>query len=97
MADTQTKINKKELENKIRILWTQYKFKDQKRYYGTVIKFDPDENHGEIKTEKDESISFNKNQLVDNNVFVGQKVSFYLEEPVYNKVKSLKAVFIRSE
>ena len=78
-------------ESEILSLWTQYKFKDQKRQYGIITKFFGDKNYGFIKTTND-SIFFHKSDFLSKTVYVGQKVSFYIEK----SEKSTKAVNVRT-
>ena len=95
----ETQLNKRELQREITGLWIQYKYKDQKRHYGTVIKFFQDKNFGFIKTHNDENIFFHKNEFKDDTVYVGQLVSFFTEES-FDKSKnrkSQKAVIVRGE
>ena len=71
-------LNKNDLESEILSLWTQYKFKDQKRHEGIITKFFEDKNYGFIKTAND-SIFFHKSDFISPTLYVGQKVSFYIE------------------
>ena len=88
-----------QLEREIRELWTQYRFKDRKLEHGVVIKFLHDKRFGFIRSEDGEEIFFHKKEFNGENVYVGQKVSFFTEESFdksKNK-KSLKAVNVRGE
>lgn len=95
----ETQLNKKQLQREITELWIQYKYKNQKRQYGTVIKFFQEKNFGFIKTTDDKSIFFHKNEFKEDNVYIGQLVSFYTEDN-FDKSKnrnSQKAVIVRGE
>ena len=95
----EAELDKREILKKIRDVWTQYRFKDQKLRHGTVIKFINEKNYGFIRDENDESIFFHKDEFVGCNVYVGQMVSFYTEES-FDKAKmkkSVKAVNVRGE
>ena len=93
------KFDKNELGMEITRLWTQYKYKDQKRQHGTVIKFLEDKNFGFIRSDDGKEIFFHRNEFKGYRIFVGQNVSFFTEEN-FDKSKnrkSLKAVIVRSE
>ena len=94
-----SELNKRELEDELHALWTQYKFKDQKKQHGEVVNFSNDRKFGFIRSENDESIFFHKNEFNEDNVYVGQLVSFYTEENFSNvkNEKSVKAVNVRGE
>jgi cold shock CspA family protein len=94
-----TKLNRRQLEREIRNLWTQYKFKDRKLHHGTVIKFIENKNFGFIKSDTDEEIFFHKSQFKGDRVYIGQLVSFFIEES-FDKSKnrkSINAVNVRGE
>lgn len=92
-------LNHRELEKQIRDLWIQYKFKNRKRMHGTVVKYVEDRHFGFIKTADDEEIFFHKREFNNDNIYIGQLVSFYTEKS-FDKAKnseSLKAVNIKGE
>lgn len=95
----ETALNRKDLEREIRDLWTQYRYKDEKLHHGTVVKFIEEKNFGFIKSEDGREIFFHKSEFNGDAVFVGQLVSFFVEEN-FDKSKnrkSLKAVNVRGE
>ena len=92
-------LDKSEILNQIVMVWTQYRFKDQKLQHGTVSKFFTDRNCGFISTENDASIFFHKDEFDGDIVHIGQLVSFYIESS-FDDVKneeSVKAVYVRGE
>lgn len=92
-------LDKSEILDQIRRVWTQYRFKDQKVQHGTVSKFFTDKNYGFISSQNDEPIFFHKDEFDGVTVYVGQQVSYYTEES-FDKVKnekSVKAVNVRGE
>jgi len=93
----ESQLNRKQLEMEITELWTQYKYKNHKRCYGKVIEYNENESSGLIETDENEKILFNKSEFKGDAVFVGQKVSFYVEDNVKNHGKSKRAVIVRGE
>ena len=95
----ESELNKRQLEDEIRALWTQYKFKDQKKQHGEVVNFNYERKFGFIKSEDGKSIFFHWSEFAGDNVYVGQLVSFYTEENFDNvkNEKSVKAVNVRGE
>ncbi|WP_405293932.1 cold-shock protein [Methanobrevibacter sp.] len=95
----ETRLNRKELESEIRELWIRYKFKDRKLEHGTIVKFIQEKSFGFIKCEDGDEIFFHKSEFRGGPVYVGQLVSFYVEESFDKSkgMKSLKAVNVRGE
>lgn len=94
-----SQLDKKELLNWINDTWTQYKYKNQKLIHGTVTGFSNEKNYGFIKTMDDESVFFHKSDFMGDDIYIGQRVSFYTEES-FDKAKnrkSKKAVNVRGE
>lgn len=95
----ESKLNRRELEQEIRNLWIQYKYKGRKIQHGTIINYIKDKSYGFIRTEGDDEIFFHKNEFSGDDIFIGQLVSFYTEES-FDKSKmrkSVKAVNVRGE
>ena len=92
-------LDRNEILDQIKRLWTQYRFKDQKMQHGTVIKFFAEKNYGFIRTENDASIFFHKDEFDGDTVHIGQLVSFYTESSFDNvkNEKSVKAVNVRGD
>lgn len=91
----ETTLNSADLEKEVKSLWIQYKFRNQELREGTVVKYVEEKGYGFIKT-GDDSIFFHKNDFEADDVFIGQKVSFYTEKN-FDKSKnkeSLNAVYI---
>lgn len=94
----ETVIDKIELEEEIRELWVQYRFKDQKIKHGVVNSYDPNKKHGYIQDDDDEMVFFAKSDFDGGDVYVGQMVSFYTESLNDAKnVNSVKAVNVRGK
>lgn len=87
------------LEDEITDFWKEFRFKNQKLQYGTVIQYLEDKNYGFIRSDDDESIFFHGSSVSDDEVHIGQYVSFYTERN-FDKSKnrqSVKAVNVRGE
>lgn len=91
-------LNKNTLESQIHKYWLDFKFKNKEIHYGTITKYFDDKNFGFIESDY-ESVFFHKNEFRDDNLYVGEKVSFYTEKS-FDKSKnkeSVKAVNVRGE
>lgn len=92
-------LDKNHLIMQINDYWNDFRFQNQELKYGTVTKFVEDRNFGFIKIDDNESVFFHESEFKGDNIYVGQLVSFYIEESFdkSKNEKSIKAVNIRGE
>ena len=86
-------LDKRELLGWVRDVWTRFKFRYQKLQHGTVSSYESDKGYGFITDANDKSVFFHKNDIDGDGVFVGQSVSFYIEEN-FDKAKNQNSVNI---
>ena len=95
----EAELDKNEILGQIKSVWTQYRFRNQKRQHGTVSKIFTDRNYGFIMTENEDEIFFHNDEFEGTGIFQGQQVSFYTEDS-FDKSKmrkTVKAVNVRGE
>ena len=92
-------LDKDELGSEITALWVQYKYKDQKRQHGKVIKYFQDMKFASVRTVDGERAFFHMCDFDGDEVSAGQSVSFFTDGNFVRTTngKSVKAILVRGE